>query len=54
MAVTKVLTPADTAETTVRTVVGTFLVGHPQVANGTMILAKLDVAVDAFVTVVLN
>lgn len=50
LAVTKVLTPADAAETTVRTVVGTFLVGHPQVAYGTVILAKLDVAVDAFIT----
>jgi len=52
LAVTKVLTPTDAAETTIRTVVGTFLVGHPQVTNGTVILAKLDVAVDAFVTVV--
>ena len=54
LAVTKVLTPAHTAETTIRAVVGTFLVGHPQIANGTVILAKLDVTVDAFVTVVLN
>jgi len=54
LAVTKVLTPADAAETAVRTVIRTFLVGHPQVANGTVILAKLDVAVDAFVTAHLN
>ena len=51
---TKVFAPAYTAEATIGTVVGTFLVGHPQVANGTVILAKLDVAVDAFVTVFLN
>jgi hypothetical protein len=50
LAVTKVLAPADTTETTVGTVVGTFLVGHPQVANGTVILAKLDMTVDAFIT----
>ena len=48
----EVLPSAYAAEAAVGTVVGTFLGRHPQVANGAVILSKLDSAADAVVTVV--
>ena len=51
IAVAEVFGPTDTTEAALCTVVGTFLGRHPQVANGAVILSKLDTAADAVVTV---
>ena len=47
LAVLKVLTAADTTESTVGTMVGTFFGRHPQVADGTVVLTELNGAMDA-------
>ena len=51
VAVAKVFGPTYATEAALCTVVGTFLGRHPQVANGAVILSKLDTAADAVVTV---
>ena len=52
VAVAKVFGSTDATEAALCTVVGTFLSRHPQVANGTVILSKLDTAADAVIPVV--
>lgn len=44
MTVSKVFSSAHTAETTIGTVVGLFIVRHPQVANDTVVRSKLGTA----------
>ena len=51
VAVAEVFGPTDATEAALGTVVGTFLGRHPQVANGAVILSKLDSAADAVVAV---
>lgn len=47
LAVAEVLPAAHAAEAAVRAVVGAFFVGHPEVADGTVIFAELNVAIYA-------
>lgn len=54
LAVLEVLAPAHAAEAAVLAVVGTLLVGHPEVAYGAVILAKLDVAIYAVVSIIFD
>ncbi len=49
--VSEILESTHATETTVRAVIGTLLIGHPQVANGTVIFTELYIAVDAKVAV---
>ena len=51
VAVLKVLGTSHTAKSTFGTMIGLIFIGHPKIANGTMVLAKLDAALDAFVAV---
>ena len=52
VAVAKVFPTPDATETTIRTVVRRFLVGHPEVANVAVVFTKLDTALDAMIAVV--
>mmetsp|Transcript_2797 Transcript_2797/g.6058 ORF Transcript_2797/g.6058 Transcript_2797/m.6058 type:complete len:242 (+) Transcript_2797:505-1230(+) len=50
LTVTEIFSTADAAEAAVGAVVGALFIGHPEVADGTVVFAELDVAVDAVVS----
>jgi hypothetical protein len=49
--VLEIFRTADAAKTTVRAMVRTFLIRHPQVADAAMVFTELDEACDAIVAV---
>jgi hypothetical protein len=51
MTVFKVLSSTNTTETAIRTMVRTFLIRHPQIADVAMVFTKLDIARNAIVSV---
>lgn len=51
VAMFEVLSSTHTTKATVRTMVWTFLIGHPQIADVAMVFTKLDIARNAIVAV---
>jgi hypothetical protein len=51
MTVFEVLSSTNTTETAIRTMVRTFLIRHPQIADVAMVFTKLDIARNAIVSV---
>lgn len=51
MTVLEIFGSPHTTESTIRTVIRPFIVGHPEIANVAVIFTKLDATLDAIVSV---
>jgi len=50
VAVLEILGTTYTAKSTIRTMIGSFIVVHPEIANIAVVLSELDTTLDAIVT----